>query len=153
MILLLCAGIFLSPPPNTNTHIHNAVFWLWKVFSSHLCLCCCPLQHMLMTQRVGITRKCVLEVEHFYSNYSPMPEKENYQNQNWNTFKANRNPRNYRAGGLERKGLIKVFPMESNPLSCSAGGPHWIDSTVLSSWKKISRAWDETCHIYSEQTY
>lgn len=42
MTLLLCAGIFLSPPPNTDTHIHNALFWLWRVFSSHLCLCCCP---------------------------------------------------------------------------------------------------------------
>lgn len=45
-----------------------------------------PLQHMLMPQRVGVTRKCVLEMEHFHSNHSPMPEKENYQNQKWNTF-------------------------------------------------------------------
>lgn len=81
MILLLCAGIFLSPPPTTDTDIHNALFWLWKVFSSHLCVCCCPSAAYVDAQRVGVTRKCVLEMEHFHSNHSPMPEKENYQNQ------------------------------------------------------------------------
>lgn len=45
-----------------------------------------PLQNMLMPQRVGVTRKRVLEVEHFHSNHSQMPKKEDYQNQNWNRF-------------------------------------------------------------------